>query len=68
MQAYGYRSPDKKKYPRAPGCMRICYATAAFTGNEVCISYDYGYGPAPYEKKSATRVKIVSLDWLYGRI
>jgi hypothetical protein len=67
MKTYGYRPPNKKDYPHSPGCLRICYATAAFSGDEVAITYDFGYGVDEFEKKSATRIKIVSLDWLYGR-
>lgn len=67
MKEYGYRPPDKKQYPHAPGCLRNCYATAAFTGDEVAIAYDYGYGVDEFKDKSATRIKVVSLDWLYSR-
>jgi hypothetical protein len=69
MADYGYRPPvDKKRYPHAPGCLRICYPTVAFHGNEAAIAYDYGYGgPGEFEKASATKVRIVTLDWLYGR-
>ncbi len=67
MKKYGYRAPSKKDYPHAPGCLRICYATVAFSGREVAVTYDYGYGVDEFEKKSATRIKVLSRDWLYGR-
>ena len=67
MKKYGYRAPSKKDYPHAPGCLRICYATVAFSGREVAVTYDYGYGVKVFEKKSATRIKVLSRDWLYGR-
>lgn len=67
MTNYGYRSPSKKDYPRVPGCMRICYATVAFSKQEVAVTYDYGYGPGEFEKKSATKIKVFTRDWLYGR-
>ena len=69
MVDYGYRQPtDKDRYPHAPGCLRICYATVAFADDEVTITYDYGYGVNEFKDKSATKVKIVSLDWLYERV
>ena len=67
MKKYGYKPPNKKKYPHAPGCLRVCYATVAFSGREVAVTYDYGYGVDEFEKKSATRIKVLSRDWLYGR-
>lgn len=68
MQDYAYRQPDDhKSYPHAPGCVRICYATVAFAGDEVTIAYDYGYGVGDWEGRSATKVKIVTMDWLYER-
>lgn len=68
MQKYGYREADKKKYPHAPGCVRNCYATVAFSGDEVAISYDYGYGIDEFKDNSSTRIKVLSLDWLYRRV
>lgn len=68
MHDYGYRQPDPDQYPHAPGCLRICYATVAFRNNEAAITYDYGWGVGEFEKKHATRIKVVSLDWLYGRV
>src|SRR5262249_50426168 len=68
MADYKYKSPiDRTRYPHAPGCLRICYPTVAFHGNEAAFTYDYGYGTGEFQKASATKVKIVSLDWLYGR-
>jgi hypothetical protein len=69
MSDYRYRPPvDRQRYPHAPGCLRICYPTVAFHDNEVAIAYDYGYGgPGELEKASATKIKIATLDWLYGR-
>ncbi len=69
MDDYAYRQPqDSRRYPHAPGCLRVCYPTAVCSGNEVAIAYDYGFGVSetapPY---SATKVKIVSLNWLYGK-
>lgn len=68
MQKYGYRAPDNKKYPHAPGCLRICYATVAFAGDEVAITYDYGYGVDEFKDRSSTRIKVLTLDRLYGRV
>jgi hypothetical protein len=69
MTDYKYKPPvDPKRYPHAPGCLRICYPTVAFHENEAAFAYDYGYGgTGELQKASATKVKIVSLDWLYGR-
>ena len=71
MKKYGYRQPTKKgadkQYPRAPGPLRICYATTAFQKDEVTIAYDHGYGVGALKETSGTRVKVVSLDRLYGR-
>lgn len=65
-----YKEPtDNKLYPHAPGCLRICYPTVAFNENEVAFAYDYGFGGRGELKDgSTTKIKIVSLDWLYGRI
>ena len=67
MMNYGYpTNPDPKKYPHAPGCVRICYPTVAFRGNEVAFAYDYGYsGPGDLKNGSTTKIKVVSRDWLY---
>ncbi|MBM3786836.1 MAG: exo-alpha-sialidase [Acidobacteria bacterium] len=63
----GYRQPqDRARYPHSPANLRICYPTVTFSGNEVAIAYDYGYGPGEFEKRSATRIKIVTKAWLYG--
>jgi hypothetical protein len=63
----GYRQPDDRgRYPRSPGCVRICYPTVAFSGDEVAISYDYGFGVGEFANRHATRLKIVNLAWLYG--
>jgi hypothetical protein len=60
---------DLKRYPHAPGCSRVCYPDAVFRGNEVAIAYDYGYGgPGNLKDGSTTKIKVVSLDWLYERI
>lgn len=69
MKDYSYRQPtDIRRYPHAPGCLRICYPTVVFWQDEVAITYDYGYGgPGGLKDGSATKIKIVSLDWLYGR-
>jgi len=69
MENYAYRQPtDLERYPNAPSCSRICYPTVAFGGDEVTIAYDYGRGVGEYEERSATKVKIVSLDWLYEHV
>lgn len=69
-QTGNYREPtDRKCYPHAPGCLRICYPTVAFNKNEVAFAYDYGFGgPGELKDGSTTKIKIVSLDWLYGRV
>lgn len=70
MTNYGYRPPvDPRRYPHSPGCLRICYATVAFRDREIAIAYDYGFGgPGSLKEGSATKIKVVSLDWLYGRV
>jgi len=69
MPNYAYLQPvDIHRYPRAPGCVRVCYATAAFANDEVTFAYDYGRGVGELEGRHATKVKIVSMDWLYGRV
>lgn len=67
MTNYGYRQPNPAQYPHAPGCLRICYATVAFAKNEAAITYDFGSGVGPLQNRHSTRIKILSLDWLYGR-
>ena len=67
MVAKEYRQPvDRARYTRAPGNLRICYPTVVFHENEVAFTYDYGFGPGEYQRRSGTKIKIVSLDWLYG--
>jgi hypothetical protein len=69
MENYAYLQPtDLKRYPHAPGCSRICYPTVAFAKDEVTFVYDYGYGVGELKGRHATKVKIVSLDWLYERV
>ena len=70
MKNYAYTQPeDHEKYPHAPGCLRVCYPTATFWEDEVAISYDYGYGgPGPLQTGHATKIKVVSLDWIYERV
>ena len=66
MQKIQFHQPtDKTKYPHAPGVQRICYPTVVFTDNEVAIAYDYGFGPGEYKNRSSTKIKIVTLNWLY---
>jgi len=67
MVDYEYRQPaDHTRYSAAPGCLRICYPTVVFDAREAAITYDYGYGPGKFENASATKIQVVSLDWLYG--
>lgn len=70
MKDYAYHQPtDRDRYPYSPGCLRICYPTVAFGPDEATIAYDYGFGgPGALAEGSATRLKVVSLDWLYGRV
>ena len=69
MEKYAYLQPvDRDRYPHAPGCLRICYPTVAFARDEVTFAYDYGHGVGEFENRHATKVKIVSMDWLYGRV
>ena len=69
MENYAYLQPvDRDRYPRAPGCVRICYPTVSFVDDEATFAYDYGYGVGEFKSRSSTKVKIVSLDWLYGRV
>ncbi|MFN0167545.1 MAG: sialidase family protein [Bryobacteraceae bacterium] len=63
----GYRQPvDRSRYPHSPGCLRICYPTVVFDGDEVAITYDYGKGVGEFLNKQATKIKIFHKDWLYG--
>jgi hypothetical protein len=40
----------------------------AFAPDEATIAYDFGFGgPGALAEGSATKIKIVSLDRLYGR-
>ena len=67
MKNWSYGQPqDKNTYPNTPGCLRNTYPTVTFWENEAAIAYDYGYGAGKFEKSHATKLKIVSLDWLYG--
>jgi hypothetical protein len=70
MTHFDFRQPvDLTRYPHAPGCSRVCYPDAAFRGNEVAIAYDYGYGgPGELKDGSTTKIKVVSVDWLYERV
>ncbi len=62
----GYRQPaDRSRYPRSPGCLRICYPTVVFNGDEVAIAYDYGYGVGEFAGRHATRIKVVNKAWFY---
>jgi len=69
MRDWKYIQPtDHKLYPHAPGCLRISYPTVTFWKNEIAITYDYGFGgQGPLAEGSATKIKIVSVDWLYGK-
>ena len=67
LKSGGYGQPPKKQYPHAPGCLRVCYATVAFRQNEAAITYDFGYGVGEFQNKHSTKVKVVSLDWFYGK-
>ena len=59
---------DRRAYPHAPGVLRICYPTVVVTEGEVAIAYDYGFGTSGLlENGHATKIKIVSVDWLYQR-
>jgi hypothetical protein len=63
----GYQQPqDRSRYPRSPGCLRICYPTVVFSAGEAAIAYDYGYGVGEFANRHATRIKIVNRAWLYG--
>ncbi len=65
--AEGYRQPtDPSRYSRSPGCLRTCYPTVVFSGDEVAITYDYGYGIGEFANRHATRIKIVNRSWLYS--
>ena len=67
MKKSDYRQPDPTRYPHAPGCLRICYATVAFSKHEAAITYDFGYGVGALRNRHSTRIKILPFDWLYGR-
>jgi hypothetical protein len=68
MVDYFYGEPvNHERYRHAPGCLRICYPTVVFDGNEVAITYDYGYGVAEFQNASSTKIQILSLSDLYGK-
>jgi hypothetical protein len=69
MRNWRYIEPsDRQRYPHAPGCLRITYPTVTFWRNEAAIAYDFGYGgPGELKEGSGTKIKIVTLDWLYGK-
>jgi hypothetical protein len=69
MVPHAYLQPtDLKRYPHAPGCVRVCYPTPAFFEDEVTFVYDYGIGVDEFKGQYAAKVKIVSMDWLYDRV
>jgi hypothetical protein len=61
-ESYGYYqpSPGLRRYHRAPGILRICYPTIAFTGNEVAIAYDIGGGVL---KGTGCRLRVIPVEW-----
>ena len=63
-ESYGYYQPQPglKRYHRAPGILRICYPTVAFTKDEVAIAYDIGYGVLGDEVHGC-RLRVIPVDW-----
>ena len=60
----GYRQPtDLKRYHRAPGSIRICYASVAFIEDEVLVAYDYSNNDS---SAHGTKLRTLPLDWFYG--
>ena len=53
---------DKKRYPHAPGPLRICYPDVAFLGDDVLVAYDYSDNEA---KRFSTKLRVLPLDWFY---
>lgn len=63
MEIDGYRQPtDLKRYHRAPGSIRICYASVAFIEDEVLVTYDYSNKEA---SAHGTKLRILPVDWFY---
>ena len=67
-----YRQPtDAKRYPHAPGPLRVCYPSVAFVDDEVVIDDDcddvtgYKLG-SPGANQHGTKLRVVPLAWLYA--
>src|ERR1700728_1289998 len=59
---------DHQRYRHAPGCLRISYPTVAFWKDESAVAYDNGNGGLrDLATGRATKIKIVSVDWLSGK-
>jgi hypothetical protein len=69
MRNWHYVEPsDRQRYPHAPGCLRVTYPTVTFWEREAAIAYDFGYGgPGELKEGSGTKIKVVTLDWLYSK-
>ncbi len=60
-EVYSNLQPEPaERYHRAPGFLRVCYPTIAFTGDEVAVTYDLGCGVF---EGYGTRMRVIPSDW-----
>jgi hypothetical protein len=63
METFGYRQPvDRRRYHRAPGAVRVSYASVAFIGDEVLITYDFSNNDS---SQHGTKLRILPVQWFY---
>ena len=59
----GHHQPGHvERYHRAPGVLRVCYPSVAFSGDDAIVVYDYGSGILD-QQGSATKLRIIPVDW-----
>jgi sialidase-1 len=60
-EVYGGLQPEPTtRYHRAPGILRICYPTIAFSADEAAIAYDIGGGVLP---GMGARLRVIPVEW-----
>ncbi len=60
-EVHGNLQPEPAtKYHRAPGMLRVCYPTIAFSSDEAAIAYDIGGGVLP---GMGARLRMIPVDW-----
>ena len=63
METFAYRQPvDRRRYHRAPGAVRVSYASVAFIGDEVLITYDFSNNNS---SQHGTKLRILPVQWFY---